>query len=132
VLKRAGLLPETQERLLRRYGGLAAEVIASAPDACDSVDGYLRGELAYAVTHEGARRVEDVFARRTRIAIETRDGGLAAAPLVAELLRRELGWPAERASDEVAAYRAWIAAERAGQPGSGLCQPAGTGVTLFT
>jgi len=94
--------------------------------------GYLRAEAAYAVTHEGARRLEDVFARRTRIAIETADGGLAAAAEVAELLRRSLGWSAQRASDEVAAYRGWVTAERAAQRDPGLCQPAGTSVTLFT
>jgi len=135
TLHRSGLPPATRERLLRRYGGLATEVVATAPSSSESLPGaagYLRAEAAYAVTHEGARRLEDVFARRTRIAIETADAGLAAAAEVAELLRRELGWSAERASEEVAEYRAWVAAERAAQSDPGLCQPTGPSVTLFT
>ncbi|PJI36844.1 hypothetical protein CTI14_71830, partial [Methylobacterium radiotolerans] len=30
-------------------------------------DDYLRAEAVYATTHEGARHVEDVLTRRTRI-----------------------------------------------------------------
>ena len=35
--------------------------------------GYLAAEIVYACTHEGAVRLDDVLARRTRIAIEMRD-----------------------------------------------------------
>ncbi|MEJ7741800.1 MAG: glycerol-3-phosphate dehydrogenase C-terminal domain-containing protein [Nocardioidaceae bacterium] len=36
---------------------------------------YLRAEVAYAATHEGALHLDDVLARRTRISIETPDRG---------------------------------------------------------
>ncbi len=42
-------------------------------------DDYLRVEVVYAVTHEGARHLNDVLARRTHISIETWDRGLSAA-----------------------------------------------------
>ncbi|HEY3542719.1 MAG TPA: glycerol-3-phosphate dehydrogenase/oxidase [Gaiellaceae bacterium] len=109
----------TRERLLQRYGSLATEVTAAGGNVfIEGGSGYLSAEAAYAVTHEGALTVEDVLARRTRIALEADDGGVAAAPHVAAILRRELGWSSERESSEVAAYRRWIAAERAAQVAS--------------
>ena len=38
-------------------------------------DDYLRAEVVYAATHEGARHLDDVLTRRTRISIETFDRG---------------------------------------------------------
>ena len=49
------------------------------------------------MTHEGARHLDDVLTRRTRISIETFDRGVAAAPVAARLMADELGWD-ERAS----------------------------------
>jgi glycerol-3-phosphate dehydrogenase len=105
-----------RDRLLHRYGALAADVaaIAAADGGAYLTDGggYLRAEAVYAVTHEGALTIEDVLARRTRIALEADDGGAAAAAEVAEILRPLLDWPAERAASEVAAYRRGLEAER--------------------
>lgn len=47
---------------------------------------YLEVEAAYAIQHEMARNVEDVVHRRTRLAIETIDGGAAAVPAIERLL----------------------------------------------
>ena len=44
------------------------------------------------MVHEGATQLRDVLARRTRIAMETWDGGAEAAAGVAELMAAELGW----------------------------------------
>ena len=43
-------------------------------------DDYLRAEVVYAASHEGARHLDDVLTRRTRISIETFDRGIGAAP----------------------------------------------------
>ena len=51
-----------------------------------------RSRRVYAVTHEGARHLDDVLARRTRISIEAWDRGVAAAPVVADLMAALLGW----------------------------------------
>ncbi|MET0418396.1 MAG: glycerol-3-phosphate dehydrogenase C-terminal domain-containing protein, partial [Actinoplanes sp.] len=72
-------------------------------------------EIVYAAGHEGARHLEDVLTRRTRISIETFDRGVAVAPEAAELVGGVLGWTAEQTAREVENYRLRVAAERASQ-----------------
>jgi glycerol-3-phosphate dehydrogenase len=72
-------------------------------------------EAVYAATHEGALHLEDVLTRRTRISIEERDRGVAAAPVVAGLIAPVLGWDTHRAEREVANYLARVEAERSAQ-----------------
>jgi len=67
------------------------------------------------VTHEGARHVEDVLTRRTRISIEAWDRGVAAAPAVADLMADVLGWDEEQKKREVELYLIRVAAERESQ-----------------
>ena len=79
-------------------------LIRARPELAQPVEGaggYLAAEIVYACTHEGAVRLDDVLARRTRTAIEVRDRGLAAAPRAAALMAGELGWDEARASLEV-------------------------------
>ena len=121
-LASASGLPASQvERLLGRYGSCIDDLlalIAGRPELAQPVSGpggYLAAEIVYACTHEGAVRLDDVLARRTRIAIESRDRGLAAAPRVAALMAAELGWDGERASREVAQYARAVAADLAAQ-----------------
>ena len=73
---------------------------------------YLRGEVAYAARYEGAQTLEDVLRRRTRVALEDREGGLSVAPDAAELLAAELGWGAAQRQRELDAYRALVLAAR--------------------
>jgi len=129
---RAGLPASQLERLLGRYGGCVddlLELIARRPELGQEVGGsggYLAAEIVYACTHEGAVRLDDVLARRTRIAIQARDRGLAAAPLAAGLMAAELGWDDSRARREVALYGQAVAAERAaeGEPDDRLAYQA--------
>jgi glycerol-3-phosphate dehydrogenase len=105
-----GLSPEQAEHLLHRYGGLAGEVIglaASRPDLAEPVPGarhYLKAEVEYSVAHEGALHVEDVLARRTRVSMETPDGGVASAAAVARIMGPLLGWDDAKEAAEVADY----------------------------
>src|SRR5580692_3818189 len=84
--------------LIARYGSLASEVLdlirADKTLGRPLVDGhpYVRAEVAYAVTHEGALHVEDVLARRVRLLIESSDAGAPAAAEVAAIMGRLLGW----------------------------------------
>jgi glycerol-3-phosphate dehydrogenase len=55
---------------------------------------YLKAEIVYAATHEGAQSVDDVLSRRTRIAFEASDGGESIAQAIATLLEPILGWDA--------------------------------------
>jgi glycerol-3-phosphate dehydrogenase len=106
------------ERLLERYGSTAPEV--GRPILHDSELGgvlpgaapYIAAEALYAVTHEGARSLEDVLARRTRITLEAPDGGRSAAPVVARLIAEPLGWSTRRAHDEVGAFERRVEANR--------------------
>ena len=116
IAESSGLHVARIEHLLRRFGSLTSEVlalIAADPDLARPVTGaddYLRAEIVYAATHEGGRHLEDVLARRTRIAIETPEGGLAAAAEVAELVAKPLRWTARQTSAELERYRAGVAA----------------------
>jgi glycerol-3-phosphate dehydrogenase len=109
------------ERLLDRYGDRVddlVELIRARPELAIPLEGaheYLGVEVVYACTHEGALRLEDVLARRTRISFETRDRGIACAPLVVELMAGALGWDAPRGTSELAAWRRRIAAELEGE-----------------
>jgi glycerol-3-phosphate dehydrogenase len=121
LARSSGLHVARIEHLLRRYGSLTSELlemIAERPhlgQPLTGADDYLRVEVVYAVTHEGARHLDDVLRRRTHISIETADRGVAAAPEVAELMAGPMGWRGHQVSREVENYRAGVAAERAAQ-----------------
>jgi glycerol-3-phosphate dehydrogenase len=117
----AGLHVARIDHLLGRYGGLVDEVLAlvvDRPELGEPLDGaedYLRAEVVYAVSHEGARHLDDVLTRRTRVSIETFDRGVAAARPSADLMAAELGWDDVRRDDEVDHYLRRVEAERQSQ-----------------
>lgn len=73
---------------------------------------YLEVEAVYAASHERALHLDDVLARRTHIAMETRDHGLLAASRVAQLAGAVLGWDNARRAWEVAHYEAQVQADQ--------------------
>jgi len=109
------------EHLLGRYGVMTDELLdiiradASLQNPLPGADDYIEAEVIYAARHEGALHLDDVLARRTRISIEAWDRGVSAAPVVAALMGRELGWSQERIEAETANYLARVDAERASQ-----------------
>ena len=104
------LKQETITHLLNRYGSdisdildlieedrkLAAPLTRALP--------YLKAEIIYAVTSEGAHSVCDVLERRTRIWFEAENFGEDLAPAVADLIAPYLGWKATQKRKSVAAY----------------------------
>jgi glycerol-3-phosphate dehydrogenase len=115
------------EHLLGRYGTLATEVLdlirADPGLARPLADGhpYLRAEVAYAVTHEGALHVEDVLMRRMRLFIESADSGAQAAAEVSLIMGRLLGWNRRKRAAETRRYLDLVAADQtvmAAEPGS--------------
>jgi glycerol-3-phosphate dehydrogenase len=117
----SGLHVARVEHLLGRYGTLVSEVLGLVKDnpelgsPVEGAEDYLCAELVYAASHEGARHLEDVLTRRTRISIETFDRGVAAAPVAARLMGGVLGWTSEQTEREVENYRLRVEAERASQ-----------------
>ncbi|WP_415102776.1 glycerol-3-phosphate dehydrogenase C-terminal domain-containing protein [Nocardioides sp.] len=109
------------DHLLGRYGGLVDEVldlVRARPELAEPLPGaddYLCAEVVYAVTHEGARHLDDVLTRRTRISIETFDRGVSAAEPSARLMAEALGWDDARTADEVDHYLRRVEAERQSQ-----------------
>ena len=121
LARRSGLHEARIEHLLNRYGSLVHEVLdlwrrtrrcasrwpgprtTCAPRRCTRA------------SHEGARHLDDVLARRTRISIETFDRGIEAAEEVARLVAPVLGWSDEQVAREVEHYLKRVEAERESQ-----------------
>ena len=96
--------------LLDRYGDelpALLETIDADPSLGEPLGvepAFLRAEVAWAVTHEGAAHLEDVLLRRVRLDMERRDHGLGAADEVLEVMAPLLGWDAAAVEAEKAAY----------------------------
>jgi glycerol-3-phosphate dehydrogenase len=107
------------EHLVAKYGTVAVELLdliradksLGQPLSADAP--YLRAEVAYAVTHEGALHVTDVLARRVRLLIESADSGASAAPEVAAIMAPLLGWSRRRRAAEVREYQSFATANAA-------------------
>ncbi|QXE35152.1 glycerol-3-phosphate dehydrogenase/oxidase [Streptomyces sp. GMY02] len=118
---RTGIHVARVEHLLNRYGTLVEELlemIAADPGLGEPLGGaedYLRAEVVYAASHEGARHLEDVLTRRTRISIETFDRGTRSARECAELMAPVLGWDKDKIEREVEYYEKRVEAERESQ-----------------
>jgi glycerol-3-phosphate dehydrogenase len=117
----AGVHVARVEHMLNRYGSNVHDLLAmlradpSLAEPLPGADDYLQVEALYAVTHEGARHLDDVLARRTRISIEAWDRGAAAADPVARIMAKELGWDEEQTVREIEYYRTRVQAERDSQ-----------------
>jgi glycerol-3-phosphate dehydrogenase len=101
----------TAARLVARHGTEAAAVVALG-DELDLIRPlvagrvFLEAEVAWAARHESALSIDDVLARRIRLAQELPDRGAAIAPRVAAILAEELGWDDARQGLEVDLYLA--------------------------
>jgi glycerol-3-phosphate dehydrogenase len=121
LAEESGLHVARIEHLLRRYGTLVhelLELVAEDPSLGRPLEGapdYLRVEIHYGASHEGALHLDDLIARRTRISIETFDRGLGAAAEAARIAAPVLGWSQEDVEREFHHYEERVAAERASQ-----------------
>ena len=107
------------ERMLNRYGSLVSDIFQMiSKDSALAVEvlpgsGYIMAEVLYAATHEGARTLVDILARRLRLAMESSDHGLSAIQELAQLVAPTLGWSSEDIAREVVNYEKYIATEMA-------------------
>jgi glycerol-3-phosphate dehydrogenase len=111
LAERLGVDRPIADRLVARHGVVATEVAGLgeaggllAPLGPRIV--HLEAEVAWAAREEMALSIDDVLARRMRLAMELSDRGASIAPRVAAILGAELGWDAARQASEVDAYLA--------------------------
>ena len=101
LAEESGLHVERIEKMLMRHGILTTEILdlieadRSLGDPLPGGEDYLRAEIAYAASHEGALHLDDVLARRTRLSIETWDRAVGASRPAAEIVAPILGWDAD-------------------------------------
>lgn len=106
--REAGLSLATVEHLLRRHGDrtrTVLDLIASDPKLAEPMHPeapYLLAEGVIAVTREGAVGLDDVVVRRTRLALETRGGGVDVAQSIAEVLAPYANWSTEDIAEQIA------------------------------
>lgn len=112
-----GLPAGTGGDLVRRYGERALDVLELA--AATGLTGPLAGghaplaaEALYCARAEMVVHLNDLLARRTRLALIDRAAGAGAGSVAAELLAGELGWSSAQSTAEVAAHLDAVMSER--------------------
>ncbi len=116
-----GWSPALVDHLLHRYGANLRELVELCTENPEmarplaATSAYLRAEIAYAVTHEGALHLEDILYHRTRLSYEVPDRGLAASEEIARIAGGLLGWDAATTKRELASYRDRVAATDAAE-----------------
>jgi len=110
IAQDSGLDVETVTHLLNRHGALISEIlelIEEQPKLATKLDvalPYIEAEIVYAASHEGARSVDDVISRRTRLSFEAVNHGVHLADEVAALIAPVLGWSAKERKESIAQY----------------------------
>jgi glycerol-3-phosphate dehydrogenase len=121
IARRYGWSRAMLDHLLHRYGSLLPELTAMVDedrtlgDRLKGAPAYLRVEIAYAVTHEGALHLDDIFMHRTRLNYEQADRGLGAVDEIADIVAPLLGWDEATRAAEIAAYTGRAQAEAAAE-----------------
>lgn len=104
-----GITSESTIHLLNRYGSLISEVLDGATseylEKLSPELPYLKAEILYAVTHEGALSVSDIVNRRTRLNFELSDQGTSLLEEIAEIAARALGWDSAKKEESIREYR---------------------------
>jgi glycerol-3-phosphate dehydrogenase len=114
-----GLPKSTITHLLNRYGSLISEIFEIIEEDKKMAEhlspdlNYIKAEILYAASHEGAQSVDDVMSRRTRIEFEASDGGESLASVVANLIAPVLGWDAAAKKESISQYTKQLKNERA-------------------
>jgi glycerol-3-phosphate dehydrogenase len=97
--KTYGLPGPAAQRLAEKYGARATDVMELAkqdPQLARPMGAglsLLRAEALFAIRDEMAISIEDVLARRLGVQTQSWKAAIEAAPVVADILAHELGWP---------------------------------------
>lgn len=111
IARKHDLTIDQVEDLLDRYGSdidLIFEAIKERPDLGERLKGapqFLRADVAFAITHEGALHITDILKRRVRLSYTQADAGLDSLDEVADLAAEYLDWDEETKELEKATYR---------------------------
>ena len=108
--------------LINLFGSDAEKILALIRERPDLIEPlhprlpYCRGEAIWAVREEMARNVEDILARRTRSLLLDAQAAIEAAPLVGQLLAKELGhdesWGRQSAEAFIAVAKGYLVKAR--------------------
>jgi glycerol-3-phosphate dehydrogenase len=118
IAQENGLAVETVTHLLNRYGSLISEIlviIKEQPKLAKRLDSdlpYIKAEIIYAASHEGAQSVDDVISRRTRLSFEAINHAEHLAEEVATLIAPVLGWSAKERKASIAQYLEMVEREK--------------------
>jgi glycerol-3-phosphate dehydrogenase len=118
IAQENGLAVETVTHLLNRYGSLISEIlviIKEQPKLAKKLDSdlpYIKAEIIYAASHEGAQSVDDVISRRTRLSFEAINHAVNLAEEVATLIAPVLGWSAKERKASIAQYLEMVEREK--------------------
>jgi glycerol-3-phosphate dehydrogenase len=110
LVQNYGVSKETAERLSRKFGAAAKEVLGLANDnpllQKPIVEGFpsVLAEVVYGVREEMAISIEDVLARRTGLQLASWEQAKMAAPAAGAIMARELGWSTDQQKDAVEGY----------------------------
>jgi glycerol-3-phosphate dehydrogenase len=111
-----GIDSEALAALVGRYGSETNQLLAMGAERgllgrLHPEADHIEAEVVWAVERELALGLDDILARRLRLAIETADHGASVAARVAAIVGPALGWDDARQATEVAAYTASAARE---------------------
>ena len=101
-----GLSHETLEHLVFNYGYNAQAIMKIAQEHTDNKKlilenfPFIQAEVIFSIRNEMALRVKDFLIRRS-IFGRLRTRGLEAAPIIARIMAKELGWNAKKQQEEV-------------------------------
>ncbi|WP_052047208.1 glycerol-3-phosphate dehydrogenase/oxidase [Arcanobacterium sp. S3PF19] len=114
---------ERVQHLLDRYGDEVPQILEmidrdpeknyGAP--LETAPDFLRAEVVWAVTHEGAAHLSDVLLHRVRLDLERRDHGLSSADEILGIIAPLLGWDKKKTAEEKEAYTVRVQEIRAAE-----------------
>ena len=105
-----GVAEDTAQHLAQKFGSRAEQVLALAkgdPELSRRiVEGMpqLRAEVAFCARNEMATTIEDILFRRLGMQLFSWRSAIHAAPVVASVLARELGWTGEATQNATRQY----------------------------
>jgi glycerol-3-phosphate dehydrogenase len=114
LAEKFGLQQRTAQHLAQKFGTDAPRVLALADQEPQWLQPLspggpaIRAEVVYAIREEMAQTIEDILLRRVGVQFHGWKEAAEAAPIVGQLLARELSWSESQTRDAVAAYLARI------------------------